>query len=103
MVLSSSPALQDSQVLMSISCRLGNHLMELLGANVERARAGHQNPSRTQHFHGAQVELLISAEGFVEIALAFGKRRRIENDGVVSPFGRIVIPQKVEGVGLNPL
>ena len=51
-----------------------------------------ENPSGTQHFHGTQVEFLVAAQGFFEVALGLGEGGRIENDGVVAAVRRRSTP-----------
>src|ERR1700683_1756075 len=87
---------------MSIFGRGGHYLQEVMRTDKKRAGAGDENPSRPQHLHGAQVELLISSERFFEVALRLGEGRWIKNDGVVAPVGGGIVSQKIEGIGLNP-
>ena len=92
MVLRRSAVLDYAQGLVGILGGVGYDFQEVRGADVEGAGAGDKNPSRPQHLQGTQVELLVAAEGFFEVALGLGKRRRIENDGVVAAVRGGVLP-----------
>src|SRR5580658_9193069 len=78
MVFRCPAVLNDPQRFVGILGGVGHHFEEVGGADVEGAGAGDQNPSGAQHFHGSQVEFLVTAERFIEVALGFGKSRRIE-------------------------
>src|SRR5208283_525618 len=102
MIPGRSPVLQYTEVLVGILSGIGYDLEEVRCADVEGTGAGDENPSGAQHLQGAQVELLVTAQGFLEVALGLGEGRRIENDGVIAPVGSGVIPEEIEGVGLDP-
>src|SRR5271156_5074439 len=102
MVFRRPTVLDDPQRFVGVLGGVGYHFQEVGWADVERAGAGDESPSGAQHFHGTQVEFLVAAESFIEVALGFGKRRRIENDGVIAPVRSRVLPQQIEGVGLDP-
>ena len=72
---------------MSVPGSVSHNFHEFGGPQVERARARHKDAARPQHLERAEVKFLVATASFVEIALGLGKRRRIENDGVVLSAG----------------
>ena len=80
-----------------------HHAQELLHPHMVRAGAGHQRPSRRQHLHRAQVQLLVAAQRALRRPLRLGKRRRIEHDRV-EPLARLrIIAQQLKGIRLDPI
>ena len=66
------------------------------------AGAGDEDPARSKHLERTEIEFLVSAQRSVQIALALGEGRRIEDDGVVAAVRVGIVLQQVEGVGLDP-
>jgi hypothetical protein len=84
MIPGGSALLYHAQRFVGILGGIGYDFEEVRSADVEGAGAGNEDSSGTQHFHGTEVEFLVAAQGFVEVALGLGEGRRIENDGVVA-------------------
>ena len=72
-------------------------------SHVERAGAGDQHAARPEHLQGAQVQLLVAADGGFHDALGLGEGGRVEDDGVVLLAGGGVVLEQIEGIGLDPL
>src|SRR5882672_9405524 len=83
MVFRLSPVFQQPEGLMGVNCRRCNHLQEFRWADMERARTGHQRPSRPQHFERPEVEFFVGPHGLLKCFLTLSEGRRIEDDGVV--------------------
>src|ERR1700756_204133 len=101
MVLGLAASLEEAQRPVSVACCFCDDLEEVRLADVKGAGTGHQNSARAKHFQGSEVELLVAAEGGVEVLAAFGEGRRVEDDGVVLLAGGRVVLEEVEGVGLD--
>jgi hypothetical protein len=86
----------------AVKSGIGKHFEEVGLADVVGTRAGDEQTARTEHFQSAKVELLIAAEGRIQIALGLGEGRRIENDRIVAALRRGIVLKQVEGVGFNP-
>jgi len=81
----------------------GDSFLEILGTDVEGAGTRNKDAAGLKHLQGAEVEFLVAAQGFVEVALRFRKGGRVEDDGLVFVAGVGVVAEEVEGVGLDPV
>ena len=88
---------------MGIEGGVCKHFEEVGPADVVGAGAGDEDAAGPKHFQSAQVELLVAAQGSVEVALGFGEGGRVEDDGVVAAVGGRVVLEQIKGVGLDPL
>ena len=86
-----------------IRSRRRNHLGELRQRNMVRTRTSHQRPTRRQHLHRPQIQLLIPAHRALGRPLRLRKRRRVEHDRVVPLTIRLILAQQLERIGLNPI
>ena len=107
MVFGLSANFDQAEGAVGVKGGRGEHLEEVLLADVIGAGAGDEDTAGTEHLEGAEIEFLVAAEGGVEITLALGEGRWVEDDGVVvASFVRTsgggVVLQEVEGVGLDP-
>ena len=103
MIHGCTPPFEDSQPPASVRSRRRQQGRERGLFHVERAGTCHQHPSRLQHLQGAQVDLLVAAQGSFDRRLALGKSRRVEDDGVVLAAGRRVVLKQVKGIGFDPV
>ena len=102
MVLRLSAGLDDSQIPVDVAGRLCHDFQVLGRAHMVGAAAGNEDATWPQHLERAQVELFVPAQRGLQIALAFGEGRRIEDDGVI-PSARVgIVAQQVKGIGLYP-
>src|SRR2546430_901266 len=63
--------------------------------------AGNKDAPRTEQPHGAIVDFLVAPEGAFQAFPVFGKRRRIQNDGVVPGAILMLLTEKVKDIGLD--
>src|SRR5580700_2856147 len=85
MVLGLAPALQKPNVSMNIAGGFAQNREEVGRTYVIGAGASDQNAARSQHLERPKVEFFVAAHGRIEVFLALGESRRIENDGVILP------------------
>src|ERR1035441_5684883 len=102
MIDGSAPFFQDSHPSSSVGSSRSQHLQKFTLADMKRAGAGHQNPAWAKHLEGAQIQLLVAADGSLQNAFGLGKRWRVEDDSVVLLAGGGVVLEQIEGVGLDP-
>src|SRR4029077_547735 len=69
MILRRSAVFYHAKRFVGIASGAGHDFKEVRSPNVVRAGAGDKNPSRTQHLHGAQVELLVATQSFFQVPL----------------------------------
>ena len=102
MILGLSADLDEAEGAVGVEGGGGQHLEEVVLADVVGAGAGDEDAAGAEHLESAEIEFLVAAEGGVEIALALGEGGRVENDGVVAAVGGGIVLEQVEGVGLDP-
>src|ERR1700678_1687996 len=101
MVFSLPSNLDQAQLAMRIPRRRSQHFQKIRLANMVRTRARHQCSARPQHLKSPQIDLLISAQRSVQVALRFGESWRVENDAVITLARSGVVLEQIEGVGLD--
>src|SRR5208282_539961 len=79
-----SADLDQTQCTVGVESGAAQHLLEIGLTDVVGAGAGDQDAAGSKHLQGAQVELLVAAQGGIEVALALGEGRGVEDDGVVT-------------------
>src|SRR6266566_7489981 len=94
---------QQTKIPVDISGGRCHYLDEFCRADVIGTGASDEQPARSQHLQGSEVQFFVSPEGSLQVPLAFGKSWRIEHDAVVLPPGSGVVSEQVESVGFNPL
>ena len=67
MVFCLPPDFEQAKRAVGVEGCGGKHLEEIGLADVVGTGAGHQDAAVTQHLEGPQVELLIAAEGGIEV------------------------------------
>src|SRR5579863_2832276 len=72
---------------------------KLLGAQVIRAGAGHQQPLIGKHLQGELVELAVRRLAVRDIFLALDERRRVQHHDVEAPALAPQLFQRIEGIG----
>src|SRR5271166_374869 len=87
MVFRLAPNLNQAEAAVGVNRSRGQHFKEVGRADVVGTGAGHQDATGAQHLEGAEVELLVAAQGRLEVALGLGESRRVENDCVVAAVG----------------
>src|SRR4030095_6926367 len=90
------PTFQHAHPAPCIIGGICQHFCEQPLADMVRARTCNKDASWTQQPHGSVIDLLVTPERTVETVLAFGKRRRIENDGVVSDAFFVPVAQEIK-------
>ena len=88
MVFSLSANLGQAQGAVSVVGCIGEHFEEIRLADMVGTGARDQYAAGADHLQGTQIQLLVAAEGGLEVALALGEGGRIEDDGVVALPGR---------------
>ena len=64
--------------------------------------AGYKGSAGSKHLQGPKVELLVAAQGGIQIALGLGEGGRVQDNRVVSPIRRRIVLEQVEGIGFDP-
>lgn len=77
---------------------VGDAAVEFFGADVVGAGEGGEDAAGFEHLHGAEVDLLVAAEGIAHGAFGFGEGGGIEDDEVVAGGGGFVALEEVEAV-----
>src|SRR5882762_575956 len=101
-VLSLNALFEQSYDPLSVQRSSDDNVLQLLPANVIRARAGDQDSAGTEHLQGPQIQFFVAPRSGRKVALGLGERWRVENDGVVLTPGRGIVLEQVKGVGLHP-
>ena len=73
MIPGCASVLYDAHRFVSVLRGIAHDFEEVSCTDMEGAGTGNEDASGAQHFQGAQVKFLITAESFVEIALGLGK------------------------------
>ena len=100
MVLRLGPAFQHAQSAPGIERRLRHDFQQHRFADVVRAGACHEDSARREQSQCAQVDVLVTAHGAVDLFARLGERRRVENDRVEIAARRRITRQDFEDVGL---
>ena len=95
-------AIHNHHRTVRVEGSFGNHLQEIPLGDVERARTGHKTAPGTKHLERAQIQLLVSAEGGINIRLLARKGRRIQDNRVEAPALLVRCFQEIEAIGLDP-
>ena len=75
------------------------HAIKMIGAKKVRTRACHEDATRRENLHRAQIYFLVAAVRLLDHLCALGERRRIKDDEVESPALALVFLEKIENVG----
>ena len=84
MVGSGTAAFEQAYAPACVGGGRGDCGFKLRPANVVGTGAGDEQTAGAQHLEGAQVQLLVAAQGTFYGSLCFGERRRIKHDGTKS-------------------
>jgi len=103
MIACRSPAFQQANLSAGIESGCRDDSGKVFQSNMVRTRTGDQRPARTEHFHRAEIEFLVAAQGTFGSTLRFGESWRIKNDRVEFAARIAPIAEQVEGIRLNPI
>jgi len=90
--------LDEAESAPGVHRGIADGIKEAFSRDVMRTGPGGEDAARFEEFQGAEMDLLVAAEGVAKVLLAAGEGRRIEDDEVETIFARL---EEVEGIGFD--
>ncbi len=91
--------LEEADLAAGVGRGVGEDVQESICIHILTTGVGGEEATRGEEAEGAEVELLVAAEGALEGVAAGGERRRVEDDEVVGGAGVLAGGEPVEEVG----
>jgi len=95
--------LDESNIPAGVGGGIAHDLQELLRSEMVRAGGGGDDRSGRSESKGAQIDLLVAADGRLRRLGALGERRRVENDEAETLLPAVELLEMIEGVSFDPL